>query len=80
MARALEQANSEHYGWLVPLAMPKQHVLIAHVAQFFPSYGFRGLFSEESFEHFQSVSRYTRQRHYRNKSRTAQIDGDLCYS
>lgn len=80
VGRTLERANMEHYSWLVPVAMPKQHVLISHVTQFVRSYGFWGIFSEESFGYFLSVSRFTRQRHSRNKSLVAQIVDDLCYS
>lgn len=80
VASALLQQDSELYLWLVPLCMLKLHTLVAHVFDFVTSYGCWGIFSEESFEHFQSVSLATRRRHLHNKSLGAQIVGGMFYA
>lgn len=46
----------------------KVHTLIALVIPFVREFVFWGDFSEESFEHFESVSLTTRRRHSQNKS------------
>lgn len=65
--------------WKQPLLKPKLHTLCCHVADFPECYGYLGKFSEESFEHFQQVSKKYRAEHADNRTKGGQIVEDMQY-
>lgn len=70
----------DEFEWRQPLSMPKFHALLVHIGSFVKQYGYFGKFSEESFEHFQQVSRKNRAQHAGNRSSGAQALDDMHYS
>eukprot|EP00171_Calliarthron_tuberculosum_P001160 IDg1160t1 len=71
------KATFQNDPWRQPMLMPKLHTLLSHIGPFVRQYGYFGKFSEESFEHFQKVSKKNRAVHSGNKTTGAQILDDM---
>lgn len=72
-------ANKSMEKWQVPLRMSKLHTLATHKLEFVEYFGSLGSIAEQSFEHYQGLSRKHSDVHSPNQCKGIQMGEDLIH-